>query len=420
MLVDGAVRTGHAVLIEADRIRAVVADSKIPTDAHVTELPGRLLLPGFVNAHSHAFQLGLRRTPQVYGGTDATFWSWRETMYALVQQLDPTVVYELSKRAFGEMLRRGITAVGEFHYVHHADDAHWVLDDAVIEAARDTGIRLALLQVHYETGDIGRPLSGAQARFDARSMGEFAGRLETLGARLDRPTESLGIACHSVRACTPESIAALAERARTLGCPLHMHLEEQLPEIERCTEAYGVGPVGLALRHAGVDDRFCAVHCTHTTRQDLQALLGAGANICLCPLTEGNLADGVADLPTMLDAARDAVCLGTDSNIRIDPVEEARFLEFGQRKHRERCGIATDEAGRCSAMLHRMATKNGARALGLDAGHIAAGSLADLIAVDDADFGLAEHPGGALDALMFGASGDDVREVWVGGKLVHA
>lgn len=394
----------------------------------VERLPGRALLPGFVDAHSHAFQRGLRGRGERFPAGAGSFWTWREAMYSLVDSLDPDGFRALSLRAFREMRAAGVTAVGEFHYLHHAspmgEEADYALDDALLDAAAEAGIRLVLLQTYYRRGGPGRPLEGAQRRFRSESVEAFLAQVDRLERRLDPRLQSLGLVAHSIRAASPDEVAALFSEAERRDLPFHMHVEEQVREIVECAAAYGARPMELLIDRLLLDrpdraPRFTAVHCTHTDRVDLTRFARAGAHVCLCPTTEANLGDGIADLPGMLDAGA-AVCLGTDSNARISMLEEARWLELVQRLARERRGVARDPedpAGRVAPLLLRAATSGGARALGLDAGEIRPGAWADLVAVD------LTHPelegwteDTLLEALFLGCGDRVIAGTSVGGR----
>jgi formimidoylglutamate deiminase len=367
-------------------------------------LEGHALLPGFVNAHSHAFQRGLRGLGERFPDTFGTFWSWREAMYDLVGSLDADATYGWSLRAFEEMRRAGITAVGEFHYLHHgAAGDDFALDQPVIEAARKAGIRLALLYVYYASGGFNQPLQGAQERFRIPSPEAYWRRIEALTRELNQPRERLGAVVHSVRAAELEDLVAIHREARRRNLVFHIHLEEQRREIEQCREVHGLGPMALLVDRLPQLSRTVGVHCTHSAAQDLEAFARAGGTVCLCPLTEANLADGVPDLPAMLEAGV-RFSLGTDSNARISMLEEMRWMEYVQRLAWERRGVVLAETGEVARRLLTIDTAGGAAALGLAAGAIGTGRWADFTLID------LEHPSldGATEdtlaeALVFGA-----------------
>lgn len=379
-------------------------------------LPGEALVPGFVNAHSHAFQRGLRGRAESFG----TFWSWRDEMYRLVESLGRERFRRLTALTFREMLRSGITAVGEFHYLHHEPGSRgYELDDAVLEAARETGIRLVLLDVLYMTGDMGKPLEGAQRRFQSGSVAELLASVWRLKSLLDPRRESLGLVAHSLRAAPLEAVVELHEEAIRHGLPFHMHVEEQPKEIEASLGHYGRRPLALLLDRLRMGPETTFVHCTHSREEDLKRLFATGANICLCPLTEASLADGIPSKEIAAGASH--LCLGTDSNLRIDPTEEMRLLEYAQRLREERRGVFTDDAGAVAPRLFRIATEGGARALGLRAGRIETGCLADFATLDLGAPELSEAgPHDLLTAFVFGAGNSVLRRVAVGGEWVYS
>ena len=402
--------------------RIASVGAAVPSEPAAERLSGRALLPGFVDAHSHAFQRGLRGRGERFPGGAGSFWSWREAMYELVGELDPERFRSLCLRAFREMRSAGITTVGEFHYLHHAADvADYGLDEVLLEAAAEAGIRLALLQTYYRWSAPGRPLEGAQRRFRSDSVAAFLAQVDRLAGLLDPRIQSLGVVAHSLRAASPDEVAELWAEAERRDLPFHMHVEEQVREIVECAAAYGRRPMELLLERLPLSERFTAVHCTHTDRRDLERFAAAGATACLCPTTEANLGDGVPELPALL-AAGGAVCLGTDSNGRISMLEEARWLELAQRLARERRGVARDAGGRVATTLLEAATRNGARALGVDAGEIRPGAWADLVAID------LTHPelegwteDTLLESIFLGAgdrviAGTCVGGVWVWGE----
>jgi formimidoylglutamate deiminase len=380
-------------------------------------LRARALVPGFVNAHSHAFQRGLRGHGETFPSGAGSFWSWREAMYRLVEALGARELEALTRRAFREMLAAGITSVGEFHYVHHGrDGADWALDRAVLAAARAEGIRLVLLNVYYRTGAIGEPLAGAQRRFDGRSLAAYWQNHEALAKELDPARESLGVAPHSIRAVPLAELGPLVREARARGLAVHMHVEETHKEIEDCRAALGRAPLELLAATCELDQGFTAVHGTHSTRADLARLAEAGANLCLCPLTEANLGDG---LPALAEPPPHALALGTDSNARISMLEEMRWGEYGQRLAGEKRGGLLDAHGACAPRWLRAATLGGARALGLPAGAFAPGHWADWVALDLDAPELAGWTSETLAAsLVCGASERVLAGTWVGGRRV--
>ncbi|MBX3356214.1 MAG: formimidoylglutamate deiminase [Phycisphaeraceae bacterium] len=384
------------------------------------EWRGRALLPGFVNAHSHAFQRGLRGCGESFPAGAGDFFSWREAMYALVERLTPESAYDLSRDAFEEMLDGGYTSVGEFHYVRHlGPEARFALDDAVIHAAIDAGIRLVLLHTAYEAGSIGESLKGGQRRFETRGIDEYwreHDRLATaLGAHRDA---SLGVVAHSVRAVPWSTIVALRKGARARGQVFHMHVEEVIREIEVCEAAHGRRPMRLVVDELEPDHTFTAVHCTHTAAEDMQRFAASGATVCLCPSTEGNLGDGIADVPLMRRAGA-TVAIGTDLNSRLCPFEELRWLEYVQRVARRQRGVVVDEHGESGPALMQVGTRHGAKSLGIQAGSIEPGAWADFCLVDLEHPSIADRasdPGSLAAALIFGAGVEAVSGTCVSGR----
>ncbi len=400
--------SGRQIVIEPD---GTIGDIG-PAEAGARAWPDRAVLPGMVNAHSHAFQRGLRGRGELFPKGTGSFWSWRETMYELVGSMDEPTFYNLSHNAFKEMLRAGITTVGEFHYLHHDQTGSgYRFDEVVLRAAVDAGIRIALLNVFYTTGGIGAALQGGQLRFWTASLEEYWSQLDALAGVLEPGTQTLGVAAHSIRAVPLDLLGALHEESRRRGLVFHMHVEEQPAEIADCVAAYDANPMAVLNSRLAIDERFCAVHCTHTTTPDMEAFAAAGGTVCVCPLTEANLGDGIPNRHSP-----DRVSLGTDANLRISFADEMRMLEYAQRLHTGSRGVFVDDAGRCGAALWRAATVNGARALGVDAGELRTGAAADFITLDLTAPALAGWtPETLLDSFVFGAGSEVIAEVYVGG-----
>lgn len=408
-------RTGLAIGIDE---RGTIADLGAPPDDGPIERRTRqALLPGFVDVHSHAFQIGLRGRGERFPVERGSFWTWREAMYELVGSLTPESLERLSLRTFREMRRAGVTTVGEFHYVHHADAeaADFALDGAVVAAARAAGIRLVLLECYYRTGGPGRPLEGGQRRFDGVSVERFLAHCDAIERGLDPARESLGLAPHSLRAVTPAELAELAGVARARAWPLHIHLEEQRREIEECVAHYGKGPVELVLEALEDQPGLAAtgIHLTHTDADRLFDLFARGWTAGLCPLTEGNLGDGIPSLAEV--PGRRRLALGSDSNLRISMLENLRGLEYAQRLRTERRGLLGE---RPAVTLLDAATAGGAASLAVATGRIAPGAPADLVAIDLGhpvfeEVGLDDLP----EALVFGAPDEVILATAVGGRF---
>ncbi len=385
----------------------------------------RALLPGFVNAHSHAFQRGLRGRGETFPEGAGSFWSWREAMYALVDSLDANSFFRLTLQAFREMRAAGVTTIGEFHYLHHGPDGDdYSFDELVLKAASRAGVRLVLLESYYRTGAPNQPLRGGQQRFRTRSPEEFWSRMDALQALEVPPSQTFGVAPHSLRAATPEEIAELAEEARRRGLVVHLHVEEQRREIEEVVAAWGKRPMQLLLESVRDLNGVVAVHCTHTGPSDLARFADRGGRVCVCPLTEGNLGDGIGDFSSLAPAAAPhhqgvPMALGSDSNVRLSMLEEMRWLEFAQRLRSQSRGVMRDVSGRVAQVLLEIATRGGAAALGLPTGEIATGLWADFVSIDINAPALAgSDEDTLLDALIFGGSESAVASTCVGGQWV--
>ncbi len=349
-------------------------------------LRDRALLPGFVNAHSHAFQRGLRGRGETFPDGQGDFWLWRRSMYELVEQLDEERHYELTTQAYREMLSAGITTVGEFHYLHHDGRGdNFDFDEVVLRAARDVGIRIVLLNAFYFTGGFNEtghaPLAGGQQRFATRSLDGYWLQLDRLAELIDPAMQSLGVVAHSIRAVPVDALQPLHAEAARRGLVFHMHVEEQPREIEECMRHYGRTPMALLNEHVEVNPLMTVVHATHTSEADMEAYLEAGGNVCLCPLTEANLGDGLANVPWILKHGGH-LALGSDSNARISMLEEARWMEYGQRLAHQKRGVCRDGDGAIATTLMDAMTVSGARSLGVRAGQIRRGAAADLVSID--------------------------------------
>ncbi|NEE34403.1 formimidoylglutamate deiminase, partial [Streptomyces sp. SID7982] len=318
--------------------------------AGAVRLPG-LTLPGLANAHSHAFHRALRATAQVGSGT---FWTWRETMYRFAAALTPDSYHALARAVYAEMALAGITAVGEFHYLHHQPDGRPydnpnAMGEALIAAAADAGVRLTLLDTAYLSSGFGAEPDRHQRRFSDTTAEEWAARADLL--RGDSHT-LIGAAVHSVRAVPAEQLATVAEFARRRGAPLHVHLSEQRAENEACLAATGRTPAQLLADHGVLGPGTTGVHNTHLTDEDISLIGTSSTGTCMCPTTERDLADGIGPAPR-LQRAGSPLSLGSDSHAVIDLFEEARALELNERLRSRTRGHWT------AAALLRAATADG-------------------------------------------------------------
>jgi len=421
---EGRFRSGLALV--ADGAGKIVELSENAPGA--TRLAGRAMLPGLINAHSHAFQRIIRGRTE-YRSQNATdsFWTWREQMYAAATQLSPDEIYNVSRIAFLEMAKTGITAVGEFHYLHHSPDGSPYSDrnqlgHEVIRAANDVGIRIALLRVAYARSGFNTAPNPRQVRFIENSPDTYIAHLDLLLNSINTKDGMIwaGVAPHSVRAVPLDYLKQIIAFANERQLPVHMHVAEQPAEVDACIEEYGRSPVALLDTEGLLSDRFTAVHAIHVTPKAIAALARSGAGVCACPTTERNLGDGV--VPTDLYFKSNVpVSLGTDSQIQIDLLEDARELEYHLRlKKMERNVLAPENETGASALatkLFECATVNGAKAIGFDGGKLEAGAPADFFTVDLNDISIA---GASTDELLanivFSLSRTAIRDVVVNGK----
>jgi formiminoglutamate deiminase len=408
-MLPGGVRRSVRVVVDRGRILEVLAEA--PAQPDDTHLPG-VVLPGLANGHSHAFHRALRGRTHDDGGN---FWSWREAMYAVTHRLDPESYHALATAVFAEMVLAGYTVVGEFHYVHHAaggrryDDPN-VMGKALVGAAREAGIRITLLDTCYLTGGLTAgghvPLDEVQERFSDGTAGAWAERVALLS---DEDTVRIGAAAHSVRAVPRDDLAVVGEAAAADDRPLHVHLSEQPGENLACEGFYGRTPTALLAEEGLLGPTTTLVHATHLSDDDVEVLGTARATACFCPTTERDLADGIGPARRLHDAGA-ALSLGSDQHAVIDPFEEVRGVEMHER-------LETLERGRFSGGdLLAMAGRNGYRSLGWDdGGLIAAGHLADLVAVR---LDTPRTAGCAPNQLLYAATSADVSDVVVAGEHV--
>lgn len=382
-----------------------------------------LLLPAPVNLHSHAFQRAMAGLTETRGPDPSdSFWTWRKLMYRFLDRLTPDHVQAIAELVFMEMLEAGYGAVAEFHYLHHDIGGTPYANlpemaERIVGAAQGTGIGLTLLPVHYMQGGCdGRPLEGGQRRFG--SDPELFARLHADSAALigKGPDDyNIGIAPHSLRAVPPDALAEA--RAICPDGPIHMHLAEQVAEVEEIEAGYGARPVEWLLDNADVTDNWCLIHCTQMTDRETRALAATGAVAGLCPITESSLGDGIFNGTAYRDAGG-RFGIGSDSNIHIALWEELATLDYSQRlRDRSRAAMATADRS-TGRVLFDAATQAGAQAAGRASGQIAEGRLADLIAVSTDNEFLCNRSGdAALDSLIFTGRGRTcVTDVWSAGR----
>jgi formimidoylglutamate deiminase len=420
---DGRFVAGGEVLVSEDGRVVEARDNVAGVD--VVELPGKALLPGFVNAHSHTFQRLIRGKSEsrVMSGRD--FWSWRGTMYHAASRLDPEQVYDVARMAFLEMVMAGTTTVGEFHYLHNApggrpyDDPN-VLSKQVIAAAQSVGIRIVLLRTAYLRSGFELPQDPGQMRFFESSkaflenVAALVGEVATYGDAVH-----FGVAPHSIRAVPLKELHEIAEWTRGKKLPLHMHVAEQVAENAACVREYGLTPVELLAKERILGADFTAVHGVHVTSEEIAMLAKVQATICSCPTTERNLGDGFVRADEIL-AAGIHVALGSDSQAQIDPLEDARELEYHLRLQQQKRAVLDQVGGvALAARLFDCATVDGARSLGITGGELTAGAFADFFTVDLNDLSIAGNCAeDLLPILVFSLNRSAIRDVVVHGRFI--
>ena len=417
-------RAGLLVDAQGKIVRVMAAEEPSATgDVEVVRLRGKAMLPGFVNVHSHAFQRLIRGRTESRRAGGRDFWSWRAAMYHAAASLSPEQMYAVARAAFLEMALAGTTTVGEFHYVHRTPDGKPYADQnemarQIIAAAESVGIRICLLRAAYQRAGFELPDDPGQIRF-LETTEEFLANVADLHREYDSRDAWVGVAPHSVRAVPLEAIESMAAWARDHHRPLHMHVSEQMAEIEACQREYGTTPVRLLQRHGLLRDRISAVHAIHIDHEEMDLLAANRATICACPTTERNLGDGIFAARDVMERSI-SVCLGSDSQAQIEPLEDARELEYHLRLQQQRRSLLDGIDGQeLSGRLFRCATTNGANALGCDAGELEPGKLADFFTVDLNDLSIAgDSREDLLATIVFGMQTAAVADVCVGGRFV--
>ena len=417
---NGAFVSGESLLVDdAGRIAAAVEE------AEQIDLTDKALLPGFVNAHSHSFQRLIRGRAESRATSGKDFWSWRNTMYQAATRLSPEDVYDVARMCFLEMLRAGITTVGEFHYLHNApdgtpyDDPN-LLAHQVIAAARSVGLRIVLLRSAYLRSGYQLPPDPGQRRF-IEQADAFLSNIANL--RKEYATNSadvsFGVAPHSVRAVPLEELREIVSWGRSNSLPVHMHVAEQIAENTACHHEYGYTPVELFAREGLLGKDFVAVHAIHLNSYEISAFADSRAVVCSCPTTERNLGDGIVPVDVLMKlGVRHA--LGSDSQAQIDPLEDARQLDYHLRlTHQQRAVLDQIDGRPIASRLFDCATLDGAQALNVESGSLGLGEYADMISVDLNDLSIAGHtPDTLLPLVVFGANRTAIRDVVINGKII--
>ena len=393
-------------------------------------LKNRAMLPGLVNAHSHAFQRVIRgRTEYRTRNERDSFWTWREMMYRAATRLTPEDIYDASRMAFLEMALSGITAVGEFHYIHNQpdgtpyDDPN-LLAKEVVRAARDVGLRIALLRVAYARSGFQTEPNTQQARFIETDPDVYLDHLTRLRKDLAglQGQAWVGVAPHSVRAAPLNYLKEVVRFGNEQGLPIHMHVAEQPAEVSACIEEYGRSPVALLETEGLLSERFTGVHMIHITPKAARMIANARATVCACPTTERNLGDGIVPIDKLFQEGV-RVSLGTDSQIQIDLLEDARELEYHLRLQKIERVVLVGRVGEgrseLASQLFECATINGAQSIGAPNSGLEPGLSADFFTVDLSDPSIAgASQDDLLSSIVFSLSKTAVRDVVVGDKRI--
>ena len=397
-------------------------EPRVPLTA---ESPRGVVVPGVPNCHSHAFQRAMVGLAEQRAGASDSFWSWRDAMYRLLEHIGPDELQAVAEQLYVEMLKQGYTSVAEFHYLHHSENGMPYDDPAemsqrVIAAAQSAGIHITHLPVLYCYSDFGaRPPQQSQRRFvhSPAHYLDLQQRLHSIykGQRNVR----LGGAPHSLRAVSEPGLREAIEGLDELdsSAPIHIHIAEQEREVEGSLAHTGVRPLAWLLDHFDVGARWCLVHATHIDDSERVRLAASGAVAGLCPTTEANLGDGIFPATDYLGAGG-CMAIGSDSQVTVDPAQELRLLEYGQRLSlRRRAALASSAQPSVGEYLFRHAIAGGAQALGISAGAIAAGARADLVVLDDNHPGLyGKQRAMLLDSWVFGCNSTPVKDVMVAGE----
>jgi formimidoylglutamate deiminase len=393
-----------------------------PAAANVLAGPA---IPALVNAHSHAFQRAFAGLAERRDTDSDDFWSWRDRMYGVALRITPQQLRAVAAQLYVELLRGGYTQVCEFHYLHHAPDGSTYDDPATMswalaDGAADVGIGLKVLPVLYErAGFTASALRDDQRRF--RSTSALVHKLFEAITTAHRPLLNAGVAVHSLRAAGSDSIIDLMRRIDADAVPIHIHVAEQMREVEECIAANGARPIELLCRKLRPDARWQLVHATHAMSGEIEAVAASGAGIVICPTTEANLGDGLPDLPRWL-ASGAPISLGSDSQMSRSWIEELRWLEYAQRLVRhERNVAAAPGAGQSStaARLFDTVVSGGGHAAGFADWGLKVGARADALVLNTQAPGLLGIPSShALDALVFASDSPSFREVYIVGNRV--
>jgi formimidoylglutamate deiminase len=424
VFLDGEFKADRGLVVGDDGRIAAVIDSADIDGQETTHLRGKAILPGFANAHSHTFQRLIRGRTETRGEGGDDFWSWREPMYQAALSVDAEDVYRVARMTFLEMVMAGTTTVGEFHYLHRAQDGSAyddpnLLAKQIITAAGSVGLRIALLRVAYARAGYELPPYAGQARF-YETLEEYLENTASLAEELLGSERAwLGVAPHSIRAVPLTQVEEIVAWARDRNLPIHMHAAEQQGELAACRREYGATPVELLAQRGLLSNKTTLVHAIHITDAEMDSLAANNTIICSCPTTERNLGDGI------IDAAKAAArgirfAFGSDSQTQIDPLEDARALEYHLRLQIQRRAVLDEIGGyNLSQRLVHCATVGGAEALGFDSGVLAAGCPADFLAIELDDLSIAGNSASELlSVVVFGLARPAIKDVVVAGKHI--
>jgi formimidoylglutamate deiminase len=382
------------------------------------------VVPGMPNLHSHAFQRVMAGLAEYQTHPDDSFWTWRETMYRIASRITPEQQQVIARQLYLEMLQAGYTHVCEFHYLHNDPAGKRYADRSecsrrLLAASEEIGIGMTLLPVLYQhAGFDGQSVAAAQKRFELDTQ-EYLNLVADLDDLIEvAPERRLGVAFHSLRAVGCEPMQTVLDAVPD-DYPVHIHIAEQRPEVEQCLAHHGARPVSFLFGEFPVNSRWCLVHATHLDDAEVRLIARSGAIAGLCPTTEGNLGDGLFQLSAYREQGG-VFGIGSDSHASVSPIEELRWLEYGQRLKNERRNlIASAEESHCGAALWRAALTGGARASGAPIGSIAVGERADWVVLDPASTQLLGREGDLLlDSWIFSGNINSVRDVYVSGRRV--
>jgi len=427
LLVDGSFRSGYTLEVAPDGTIASVGPAYQADKAStVHRMRGRALLPGMIDIHSHSFQRALRGKAESRRKSGPDFWSWRNMMYRCALALTPEEIYDVARMAFLEMALAGITAVGEFHYLHRTpagatyDDPN-LLAKHVIRAAESVGIRIVLLRCAYVRAGFELPANPGQIRFLEPSADAFLRDSETLRNEIAAmpATVSFGVAPHSLRAVPREYLQAVTTWTQGHGLPLHMHVAEQPAEIKACVAEYSVTPFEFLDQLGMLTPDFTAIHAIHLRPGEIERMSRGKITVGACPTTERNLGDGILCADKLIDAGI-SIAFGTDSHTQTDALENARELESNLRLQQLQRAVLDGKHGEpLPALLFDFATQHGARALHLKTGSLQPGKPADFFTVDLSDCSIAGSlPEELLTNMVFSMSQRAVRDVAIAGRMI--